>query len=257
MIELLQLSLGTLLLRPYVFGFLAVYLLAAGRDLGRRGTLIFTGWALSVAFVAEFSSTRTGVPFGLYHYTGATRGQELYLANVSLMDSLSFTFLAYASFSLARLFLNRSRGLALVMLSGALMMLMDVVIDPLAVRGDQWFLGHLFYYAEKGVYFGVPLSNFLGWAMVGWAIIGGYSALSSTEAPINRARLLPGAGLYCVVLMFNLAMTWWIGELFLLTAGLSLHALVLLALWSMRQWRGRLRFQMPEFPGPPSLGEGA
>ena len=131
--DVLPLLLGTVLLRPYVFGFLAVYLLAATRDLGGRGAMVFTGWAWAVAFAAEYSSIRTGIPFGLYHYTESTRGQELYLANVPFMDSLSFTFLAYAAFAVARLVLNRSRGFPVVVLSGVLMMLLDVVNDPLAV----------------------------------------------------------------------------------------------------------------------------
>ncbi len=48
-----------------------------------------------------------------------------------------------------------------------MMMLLDVVIDPLAVRGDRWFLGRVFDYPSGGVYFGVPLSNFAGWLLVG------------------------------------------------------------------------------------------
>src|SRR3990172_6314992 len=128
MSDLLTLIVGTLTLRPYVVVFLAVYLAAASRDLGLRRALAFTGWAWAVAFLAEFSSTRTGIPFGLYHYTEATRGQELFLADVPFMDSLSFAFLAYAAFCLARLCLGRSRG-AVVFLAGLLMMLLDVVID--------------------------------------------------------------------------------------------------------------------------------
>ena len=41
------------------------------------------------------------MPFGLYHYTGETAGRELHLSNVPFFDSLSFTFLAYASLGLA------------------------------------------------------------------------------------------------------------------------------------------------------------
>ena len=231
MADLLQLLLGTVLLRPYVFVFLAVHLLAATLDLGSRRAISFTLWAWAVAFAAEYSSTRTGIPFGLYHYTGWTRGQELYLANVPFMDSLSFTFLAYASFALARLVTGRSGGARVVCLSGLLMMLLDVVIDPLAVRGDRWFLGRIFYYPEDGFYFGVPLSNFLGWAVVGWVIVGGYSAFVRPDPRPSGPRLLGGAGLYYGVLGFNLAMTWWIGEPLLLGAGILLHAATTLLLW--------------------------
>lgn len=231
MSDLTTLVIGTIALRPYVFVFLAVFLAAAARDLGLRRALAFTGWAWAVAFVAEYSSTRTGVPFGLYHYTEATRGQELFLANVPVMDSLSFTFLAYASFSLARLLLHRSRGASVVLLSGALMMLLDVVIDPLAVRGDRWFLGRIFYYPEGGAYFGVPLSNFVGWAVVGWAIVGGFSLLFRL---VEGARPLLGSGLYYGVLAFNLAVAGWIGEPLLLAIGLLLHGTLLAVLCSVK-----------------------
>ncbi|MBI2152777.1 MAG: carotenoid biosynthesis protein [Candidatus Rokubacteria bacterium] len=233
--DLATLMSGTLALRPYVFVFLAVYLVAAARDLGLRRALAFTGWAWAVAFAAEFASTRTGIPFGLYHYTEATRGQELFLANVPFMDSLSFTFLAYASFCLARLTLGRSRGGALVLLSGFLMMLLDVVIDPLAVRGDRWFLGQIFYYPDGGIYFGVPLSNFVGWAVVGCVIVGGASAFLALTDGARRPGL--GAALYYGVLAFNLALTWWIGESLLLAVGLGLHAAAVLALWSFASER--------------------
>jgi putative membrane protein len=242
MADLFQLLTGTLLLRPYVFGFLAIHLLAAFRDLGGWRAVAFTGWAWAVAFAAEYASTRTGIPFGLYHYTESTRGQELYLANVPFMDSLSFAFLAYASFSLARLVTGRSRGLRVVALSGLLMLLLDVVIDPLAVRGDRWFLGRIFYYPEGGVYFGVPLANFFGWAVVGWVIVGAFSAVFALAPP--RSRPLAGAALYYGVLIFNLAVTWWIGEPLLLAAGIFLHVATALMLWrgrifaSPRHWAG-------------------
>src|SRR5512134_3142747 len=98
----MMLVLGSLLLRPYVFLFLLAFLVAAVRDIGIRRTALFVAWVWPLAFLAEFSSTRTGFPFGLYHYTQATRGQELFIADVPFFDSLSFTFLAYASFGLAR-----------------------------------------------------------------------------------------------------------------------------------------------------------
>src|SRR5687768_16809090 len=98
----MDIILGTLALRPYVFVFLVAYLVLGVRDLGWRSTLGFGAWVWLVAWLSEFSSTRTGVPFGLYTYTGATRGQELFIADVPFMDTVSFPFLAYAAFCLAR-----------------------------------------------------------------------------------------------------------------------------------------------------------
>ena len=148
----MDLALGTVLLRPYVFAFLAAFIVAARRDLGGRRTILFTACVWPVALLAELSSTRTGVPFGLYHYIGDTRDRELFVLDVPFMDSLSFVFLAYASFTLARttlgarsLAFENGRGRArLAGVSGVLMMMLDVVIDPLAVRGDRWFLGRIF-----------------------------------------------------------------------------------------------------------------
>jgi putative membrane protein len=233
----MDLLLGTVALRPYVFVFLAIFLVAGARDLGWRRTLLFAAWVWPVAWLAEFSSTRTGVPFGLYHYTEDTRGRELFIANVPLMDSLSFTFLAYASYCLARLVWGRRAPsmTALTLLSGALMMLLDVVIDPLAVRGDRWFLGRIFYYPEGGPYFGVPLSNFLGWFVVGVMGVGGYLWLRRTAKTDALTRVWPGIALYYAVLGFNLAMTAWIGEWRLLALGAGLHTVLAVVLWAIYQ----------------------
>jgi uncharacterized membrane protein len=223
----MDLFVGTLTLRPYVFAFLALFLLAGSADLGWRRTLGFAGCLWPVAWLAEFSSTRTGVPFGLYHYTGLTRGRELYIANVPLMDSLSFTFLAYASFCLARVALagRGTRRWGTAAMTGVFMMALDIVIDPLAVRGDRWFLGPLFTYAEPGIYFGVPLSNFAGWVVVGAVGVGLYLSLASSVA---GRRIWPGVALYYVVLGFNLAMTIQIGERILAGVGASVHVAVAL-----------------------------
>jgi putative membrane protein len=243
-----DLLLGTLVLRPYVFGFLAVFLVAGALDLGWRRTLLFGGCVSPIAWIAEMSSTRTGVPFGLYRYTGQTRGHELFLADVPLMDPLSFAFLAYASFCLARTVL-RGRGVSwpgLALAAGVLMMLLDVVIDPVALRGDRWFLGRIFEYADTGVYFGVPVSNFAGWVLVGTAGVlvygrcpggreagldrGGPGSAGGPADPYGR-QAWPGIALYYAVLAFNLAVTAWIGEWRLLLVGVAVHAATLVGLW--------------------------
>jgi putative membrane protein len=158
------------------------------------------------------------------------------------MDSLSFTFLAYAAWCLARL-TTRGRPLsrpALALVAGGLMMALDVVIDPLAVRGDQWFLGRIFFYPEPGLYFGVPLSNFAGWVIVGAAGVALYLWLAGDG---RGADPRAGTGLYYAVLLFNLVVTAWIGHWWLATVGTLLHVALAVVLWQVaRRTLGRVTF---------------
>jgi putative membrane protein len=239
MLDLLNRIVGMLLLRPYVFVFFAVYLVAAVSKMGWKKTLVFTLIAYGVAFLAEFSSTRTGVPFGLYHYVDTTRDRELWISNVPFWDSLSFTFLCYLGFSLAVLMyspLQIGRGdvqvvdtceirqsRRVLVTATVLMTLLDVVIDPLTVHGERWFLGRIYYYPEGGIYFGVPLSNFIGWALVGAVTVSLFQWferrqwLSSDLLRPAGMRHLPYGGLiepllYAGVLLFNVGLTFAIGE---------------------------------------------
>ncbi|HET7875782.1 MAG TPA: carotenoid biosynthesis protein [Methylomirabilota bacterium] len=230
---ILALLWGTVTLRPYVVVLLAAFLAAGVWDLGWRRTLGFLLWGSAVAWLSEYASTRIGIPFGLYHYTGNTRGAELFLSNVPLFDSLSFSFLAYAAWCLARRALGREQGLATVGLAGLLMMLLDVVIDPLAVRGDRWFLGRVFYYPAGGAYFGVPLSNFAGWALVGWIIVGGYLAAGARGSARPAGSPWGGIGLYYGVLLFTLVVTGWIGEIALAAVGFLMHVGVFLVVYGV------------------------
>ena len=223
----MDLLVGSVMLRPYVYLFLAAFLIAGVRDLGVRRTLLFGGLVWPLAWVSEVASIRVGIPFGLYHYTGLTQERELFIAGVPLFDSLSFTFLAYAAYCLARRILaGRTRPFGTTaVLAGLLMMMLDFVIDPAAVRGERWFLGHLFYYPDGGMYFGVPLSNFAGWWLVGTLGVGAYEACAGARRPVGARRVRAGIALYYAVLGFNLAVTAWIGEWGALAVGSVLHAL--------------------------------
>ena len=234
------------MLRPYVFVFLAVYLFAAVTRMGWGKTLAFTAVAWVIAYAAEFSSTRNGFPFGMYVYVDATRTRELWLSNVPFFDSLSFTFLCYLGWALA-VFLyaplhcvrgdfqvadtREVRTSWRVLLTGAfLTTLLDIVIDPLTVRGDRWFLGRIYYYPEGGIHFGVPLSNYVGWFLVALASIAVFQVLErratwSTAGirHVSYAGLVEPA-LYLGIVLFNLAITFWIGERLLGLLGCLVYA---------------------------------
>lgn len=239
--ETLNLLIGTVLLRPYVFVFLAIYLTLAVWHFGAKRAALFTVVAYGIAFLSEYSSTRNGFPYGYYSYIDTTRDQELWIANVPFMDSLSYSFLTYVAYTMA-LFLyaplrrngwdirfgdtSKVRHSLKIVLSGAvLFMLMDVVIDPVAFRGDRWFLGKIYTYQEEGEYFNIPLTNFGGWVITGAAILfcftrinrwlegrPGFRDVGRREVPYQA---LLGPALYLGVLLFNLAVTFYIGEILL------------------------------------------
>ncbi len=105
----------------------------------------------------------------------------------------------------------------------------DMVIDPLALQGNQWFLGKIYDYPNPGTHFGVPLANYIGWAVVGLLSLSIYFRLEKRLPQIvtaNKgsimARLFLGVGLYYGVLLFNLSLTFWIGEPLLGMTGLLL-----------------------------------
>lgn len=200
----MHLLLSTIELRPYVFVFLASFLFIGIVNFGLRTTLLFTVLTYVVALACEWSSIHNGFPFGLYHYVEATRGREIWVFGVPFMDSLSFTFLAFAAYTVALLLsapLYR-RGWDLRMLdtwqlrrsprvwvmAAVFMVMVDMVVDPLSVLGNRWFLGRIFWYDPPGPHFGVPISNYLGWFFVAVIAIAIFQWIDSW---LNRGRAKP------------------------------------------------------------------
>jgi uncharacterized membrane protein len=264
-VETLSLLLGTVWFRPYVFAFLFLYLLLAGGQIGWVRTVLWTVTGYGLALAAEYGSIHWGFPFGDYYYIEATRSRELWVAGVPFMDSLSFTFLTYVGYSCAwqlvvafrarerrqdRREYRSVRRTGSVLLLGALITtLMDVIIDPVALMGDRWFLGLIYGYRHAGQYFGVPVSNFAGWFLVSAAVIGVNQRLEPflpAAAPGKHISRLPffhlgGFLLFLFVVGFNLAVTGWLGEVPLFLTGLVSVFLFLIAARRLLSRGGLLR----------------
>lgn len=251
MIDLAERFVGTIVLRPYVFAFLAAFLLISRTQMGwiRTGLWILTGYG--IAFASEFSSIHNGFPYGLYEYLPeGSIDRELWIGGVPFMDSLSYVFLSHVAFLMA-IHLRSSarcrgrwdyevlssdrirRGVLTTLLSAYLFMSLDIVIDPVAHLGDRWFLGKIYRYVEPGIYFDVPLSNFAGWFLVGFAIVGANQLLdawlSRRGLPPRPSRPFPGRdafvpALYFSILLFNIAVTFAIGETRLGLVGVFISA---------------------------------
>jgi len=98
----------------------------------------------------------------------------------------------------------------------------DVIIDPVALQGERWFLGKIYGYPHEVIYFGIPLVNFAGWAVVvlmsfvfyRWLERGQFASESVPNEMVS-GELFLGIGLYYGVLAFNLGVTFWIVEIFM------------------------------------------
>ena len=272
MLHFFYLFFSTIAYRPYVFVFLACYLFLAITNIGWKRTALFSCLAFVVAFLCEWSSAvaATGFPFGLYYYINTTSDRELWIAGVPFMDSLSFTFLSYVSWELATTLLGRlrvswrdvqvlnaesvRRSWAVNFLAPLLMMYLDIIIDPVALLGDRWFLGKIYYYPAGGSYFGITLANFLGWYFVCFVIVRLFVWLekfvtvpgaTATGLLAYRYKALGAAGLYFGILGFNLFMTFWIGERQLGVVGVII-VLPILLLILLKLHQSRLEnFQTP------------
>ena len=105
----------------------------------------------ALGFLVEVIGVSTGVLFGEYTY-GATLGFKLF--ETPLMIGVNWILLSLASFGVSSFFLKKQ--LPLILLSSLLMVLMDVLIEPIAISLDfwTWALGD------------IPLQNYIMWFFV-------------------------------------------------------------------------------------------
>jgi uncharacterized membrane protein len=251
MTGLLDIAVGTVTMRPYVFVFFAAYLLACVPHVGWRRTLQFTVAGYMIAFSSEWLSINTGFPYGWYYYIDKTSNRELWIDGVPFFDSLSYVFLAYCSYATALFILSplkawrwnlatlETRRIRLsfsaLLLGASLQTFLDIIIDPVALQGNRWFLGQIYGYREQGMHFGVPLSNYAGWFLTSLLLVGAFQIIDARrtdDAPkgsVNLAfRSLLGPILYLSVLIFNISMMLVIGELFMALCGVLIYILPIL-----------------------------
>jgi putative membrane protein len=142
-----------------VLSALAFALAHGARHYGLRGILIFAGICILVGNFTENLSILTGFPFGHYYFAGLM-GPKLF--NVPVLLGLAYIGMAYVSWTLARLIVGGSlpgdQLLALPLTASFIMVAWDLAQDPVwgtALHGWIW--------RDGGPWFGVPISNYLGW----------------------------------------------------------------------------------------------
>jgi len=154
-----------------------------------RGILIFFAICLVVGNIIENVGVRTGFPFGHYYFADLM-GPKLFAVPIQL--GLAYLGMAYLSWTLARLILGNlqsplvgSRTVTLPLVAAFIMVAWDFSQDPV------WStILHLWIWQQGGAYFGVPVSNFLGWYLTVYVFYQLF-ALYLRGRPISLAPLPP------------------------------------------------------------------
>jgi uncharacterized membrane protein len=179
----------------------ALFALAHGARLYRpKGIAIFAAFCLGFGTLAETVGLRTGFPFGHYYFTDVM-GPKVFELPVLL--ALAYLGIGYVAWILALLILGRIRPFATPLLASLIMVAWDLAMDPAWSTLDRAWI-----WRDGGSYFGVPLSNFLGWFLTSYCYYQAFT-LYCRARPVKVPALgqrfwLPAILLYAVCAVGNL-----------------------------------------------------
>lgn len=162
-----------------IFGTLVMRLpLVAGiRPLLDRRALVGLSFLTFYSYLIEFVGIKTGFPYGFFEY-GIDLGPMI-LGEVPLGLPVFFIPLVVNAYILVLLLFRKGSEsflFRLPLVVGTVLVL-DLVLDPAAVAINFWSYG-------SGLYYGVPLSNYLGW------MLSAFVAVLTLDLSLDREHLL-------------------------------------------------------------------
>ena len=132
---------------------------------GARWTGAYVLVTCGLGLLAEAVGTATGVPFGDYSYTG-TLGTEL--LGVPVVIPLAWAMFAYPCLLVGQRLARTALGAAAV--GGVALASWDLFLDPQMVEAGHWRFADV--EASLPGAPGIPVSNYLGWLLVAWLMLG-------------------------------------------------------------------------------------
>jgi uncharacterized membrane protein len=158
-----------------------------------RGILGFAAMSLGVGYLVEAMGVHTGFPFGHYYFTDGM-GPKLFL--VPVLMGPAYLGIGYVAWTLARVILSAgnssdelagTRVVTLPLAASFIMVAWDLSMDPALST-----VGHYWIWTRGGAYFGVPITNFLGWYVTNYLIYQLFAIVlrrrSETTNPLHVAH---------------------------------------------------------------------
>jgi len=161
-----------------------------------RGMLGFVLFSLAIGYALETVGVLTGFPFGHYYFTGGM-GPKIFV--VPVLIGPAYLGMGYVAWTVTRVILasgnveERLAGIRVLMLPLAASFVMtawDLSFDPaLSTYGRYWI------WLDGGAYFGVPVSNFLGWYLTNYLIYQSFALYLGARSFIAHRLAIPDASL--------------------------------------------------------------
>lgn len=170
----------------FVTFFVALY----AQDLIKSKLVLALVLCYIFGFVIELVGVQTGLLFGDYTY-GATLGPKM--AGTPLMIGLNWAMLVYAVVSISNHYLGAKSFLIKSIFGASGMVVLDIFIEPAAVRYDFWSWG----LAPYNTLIVAPLQNYLVW----WVAAFGLNIMFHNLAP-NTKNLAIEVLFYLQMLFF-------------------------------------------------------
>src|SRR3989449_1178866 len=153
-----------------------------------KGITIFVVITLIVSGIMENLSILTGFPFGHYYYTDAL-GPKVTLVPILIFPSyIAFGYLAWVLSILIVGGVRRGSTIfttvAVPLVASFMMVAWDLSLDPIASTINQTWI-----WTQGGGYFGVPISNFLGWSLTVYIFFQLFAAYLRKRGPTNAPAM--------------------------------------------------------------------
>jgi putative membrane protein len=171
---------------------------------GWIGMVAFIAICLVVSNILENTSILTGFPFGHYHYTDAL-GPKLFL--VPLLIGPAYFANGYLAWVVGNVLIGELRRtssafatFAVPFIASFLMVMWDLTFDPRAST-----IQHMWIWEQGGGYFGVPLTNYLGWFFTVYVFLQLFALFvrlrpgSDEAAPLRKSHYVQALAMYAVV----------------------------------------------------------
>lgn len=166
---------------------LIIVLLHASLSAGWRGAFCFFAILCLTSFILEAISVRTGVPFGFFeHHTPGPRPLD-----IPLLIPLGYAIYGWLAWSQTRTLLDSLAGV-----TRRFFLLAAPLIGAFVLAGYDYpwdaigaTILHIHSYRDPSGLFGVPLLNFIGWLVTGWAAFMLFALVEHRFARVEASKM--------------------------------------------------------------------